>query len=288
MFDHWHFKVSYRDFYMQCSLWYLHGDFKRIYIVYIYFNVRFFSVFILWWFRVCVGVRARLFHVNSQSDSHSYTHNIRIQWVFFLWFCFFSVNETAILIFDSSFYSGLFFSQWFLSHNPPVSTYALVMFVYIHQFEEEKKTTRRLPCMHVSIRFDVFKWEITLKSVEERLLAGARTTVPQWRIINDCIMFVGIVVNGRQHHARKLSRFVFFFCWTNRAINTVLTAIKSNISFLHENSWKILIQNLWIYDIIDFGRVLYFSFFHVEKTIDLIIFWLNTVDLQKKFCARMI
>lgn len=142
----------------------------------------------------------------------------------------------------------------------------------------EKKTTRRFPCMHVSIRFDVFKWEITLKSVKERLLAGARTTVPQWRIINDCIMFVGIVVNGRQHHARKLSRFCFFLldesCNKYGFNRNQIEYIISLWKFMENSDSKFM--NLW---------------HHRFRTSSIFLSlprWLNTVDLQKKFCARMI
>lgn len=98
------------------------------------------------------------------------------------------MNETAILIFDSSFYYGLFFSQRFLSHKPPVNTcMLLLMFQYVY---------RRIP-VHARVHsvWRVFKWEITFEVGErtfvERL--NAHTTVLQWRIINDCIMFGGIV-----------------------------------------------------------------------------------------------
>lgn len=152
------------------------------------------------------------------------------------------MNETAILIFDSSFYYGLFFSQRFLSHKPPVNTcMLLLMFQYMY---------RQIP-VHARVHtvWRVFKWEITFEIGErtfvERL--NAHTTVLQWRIINDCIMFGGIVRKKRKTASCK--KMITNFCWI-RAINMLLTAVGSNVyASIHiENLWKIQIQklmNLW-------------------------------------------
>lgn len=144
MFVHWHFKcfISRYILYMHCLLSYLHGDFGA----YTYYT----GLCMLFWcadfssfrsyFKCAFG---RFFfpssstfissstttsHVNSQSDSYSYRKIFvfnNSSWILLFRLVSFRVNETAILIFDSSFYYGLFFSQRFLSHNPPVSIYAL-------------------------------------------------------------------------------------------------------------------------------------------------------------------
>lgn len=164
------------------------------------------------------------------------------------------MNETAILIFDSSFYYVLFFSQRFLSYKPPVNTCMLMlMFQYMY---------RQIP-VHARVHsvWRVFKWEITFEIGErtfvERL--NAHTTVLQWRIINDCIMFGGIVEkktedsimqeNDHEFLLNSCNKYAFNSSWIKRLRINSGTSMHQFTQKIYE---KFKSKISWIYDIIDF------------------------------------